>query len=132
MANVSYPQFGKVKTIVLPIPANSISLDEYKEKYGIDLREYIYLDGHEIKLKNVENALILIDDIDSNLVGSIRTLRPIISLGIQQWTSGSLDGSTIFGCVYNVADEVYEGLELIIDKDDDFTLDNVHVFGFVA
>ena len=46
---MAYPNFGKVKTIVLPFNLqddNGISLDEYKEKYGIDIRDLFVLNSN--------------------------------------------------------------------------------------
>ena len=47
---MSYPAFGKVKTIVLPIPGEELTLNEYRDKYGIDLREFIKVTATNILL----------------------------------------------------------------------------------
>lgn len=58
---MAYPNFGKVKTIVVPLSENidGITYDEYKEKYGLDLRDIFdikILEGAvaqvSLKLKN--------------------------------------------------------------------------------
>ena len=48
---MGYPNFGKVKTVVLPIPNEELTLDEYKEKYGIDLRELVTVSDDYVSLR---------------------------------------------------------------------------------
>ena len=63
---MSYKNFGKVKTIIIPVDDydNETSLDVYKEKYGIDLRDYFRFNAQGMQIKDNEhtkNALILIN-----------------------------------------------------------------------
>lgn len=61
MANISYPQFGNVKTITLPIATgDNLTLDEYKEKYGIDLRPYIKLNTEDKEIQLNFDGFVLV------------------------------------------------------------------------
>lgn len=53
---MGYPNFGKVKTITLPIPERTMSFAEYKNAFGIDLEE----------LENTE--LLLLKEPDGQIV----------------------------------------------------------------
>ena len=61
---MGYPNFGKVKTIVLPIEDgdSGLTFDEYEKKYGLDIREIFRLYKNEttysFELK--ENTLYLL------------------------------------------------------------------------
>lgn len=116
MANRSYPPFGKVKTIVLPIPDSPMNVDEYKQKYGIDLKELFALtNDYNIKLKDNKNALFLLsDDV---------CLHPILGRDGEAYEEGSNDAKL------ELIAEIYSGgsygLSLTIDKDDAFKWNNV-------
>lgn len=62
---MSYPNFGKVKTIVLPLVdtgANGITIDEYREKTGIDLRDIIAFDAPNGRIVFKTPALYLFEN----------------------------------------------------------------------
>lgn len=72
MANISYPKFGKVKTIVLPINTSLMTFDEYKEAYGIDLDDLFILSDNQYILKNeYKNVQILLLDSENYFSGNI-------------------------------------------------------------
>lgn len=61
---MGYPNFGKAKTITFPIDGKETgySIEEYKEKYGIDLRDILTIDENLIVFKHDLNATILVLD----------------------------------------------------------------------
>lgn len=61
MANVSYPQFGKVRDITLPVPAASMTFDEYKAAFGIDLLVVELYDLILIKENDVAVPVLYVD-----------------------------------------------------------------------
>ena len=121
---MGYPSFGKVKTIVLPIDAidGEMTIEQYKEKYGIDLKDLIYLDelNKTILLKNKDNLLILVNDMSSN------SYLPIFcppSISVQAWEEGNSNGNISF--LDNSNDF---GVIIEISQDDNFKIENVKVY----
>lgn len=47
--------------IVLPVPDDEYTLDEYREKYGIDLTEVFDISGAIVRLKNISKPLYFYD-----------------------------------------------------------------------
>lgn len=123
MANRSYPTFGKIKTIVLPTPDHPLTLEEYQEQFGIDLKGFLTLDSITKCIEfHADNSLVLI-----KIIGAVsQFLRCITSFDYTPFDEGNDDAVTILGW-YNAPEEQYEGLRLIIDKDTSFSLANVKV-----
>ena len=126
MANISYPKFGKVKTIVLPIPTSSMSLEEYKDFCGIDLEEFLIIESDTPYLKFPKNALVLIAD-TFDVSSSFVKLNNVILTEEQAYDSGADDGYFGILGLYNNDEQKYEGLELFIDKDEEFSIENIKV-----
>lgn len=87
--------FGKVKTIVLPGNLKSektkYTIDEYKEAFGIDLRELLVLKDSQINLnpKVFENAQILVEF--ATITGAV-VLCPAFPDPESIYASGETDG----------------------------------------
>lgn len=132
---MGYPSFGKVKTIVLPCPSYSdtLSISQYKEKFGIDLSEYLILDNGYIYF-DAKGNLILINSFDIDSVGEHisyglnHAIVPLVATKQLSWLSGSDTGVLKLG-IYEVTDDDCYGLYIFVDKDDDFTMDNVRIRG---
>ena len=136
MANVSYPIYGKVKTIVLPIPAGVLTLDQYKENYGIDLKEFIGLEANgAITMSFPRNTQVLLDAED---IAGVNTFMPAIKgslLSISasistSYSAGATDANITIGA-YNYDDSGIIGLQIECDKDVSFELDNLKISGFI-
>ena len=123
MSNVSYPKFGKVKTIVLPIPTDDVSVAEYKDQFGIDLSEFMTTDGENIYI-DAKEALILISDpfghiLDvgsSDYYWSHNGIFPISSVYAAGWAEGVSAAQLRVGFWSSVAGTPI-GLYFYISKD---------------
>lgn len=129
MANRSYPNFGKVKTIVLPyvqefdgIPA---TLDEFKEKTGIDLKPFVYLGAGGIVSLRAPNTMFLL-----NSDGAYGKAYSLISAPNQidshTWEKDANDGDFILH-IFDSNSNFDFTFSLIVDKDSDFLIDNVKI-----
>lgn len=131
---MGYPIFGKVKNIVLPCDTSDpLTLDQYKEKYGIDLKEFLVVENNVIKFK-ADNSVIYIqtrNEQGAQAVYGTSFLCPVTSSLITAYESGQSSAKLMLG-VYNNDEQDYCGIGLTIDKDDEYTLDNVKVsyYGF--
>ena len=117
MANIIYPPFGKIKTIVLPIEYSFLSNHDgdsfsafviaYKEKYGIDLSEIIRFTkrGSSISMDFGKTAFYLLQDIESG--GAIVPYIPQLNDTDQSYNDN--DGE--FNVIYK-----YFGFRVIVDK----------------
>ena len=120
---MAYPNFGKVKTIVLPIDNDkTYSIETYKKDYGIDLRDIFELDDGYIKFKNnIKNCLVLIND-NHAFSQSDYALQPIKETKKQQYDPDSSQNAKLD--LYIDLAETY-GISLLIQYTDDFLIDNL-------
>lgn len=84
---MSYRAIGKVKTIVLPVPKKdeSLTISQYKERYGIDLNDFFYNNGDFTKIKEGRNKVIYLDFSDYSKSGGqgfdgFEFLIPVVSV----------------------------------------------------
>lgn len=121
---MGYPQFGKVKDVVLPVPANEpLSLDEYKERYGIDLRDFIeyYPDGVCIRLKNVGGCAFYCSDLEDGIYDSAsyalghNGLYPCSAFSVYEYDYGKSHATLKMG-TYLINDATLVGIEFIINQ----------------
>ena len=126
---MSYPVFGKVKTIVLPTDLDSaVTLDEYKNLFGIDLKELIYLDklNHCILFKAPNTMFLLgMHGLESyyGLYGNY--LAPANSVYVSSWDEGVTPALTLLWTAHN--DSEGAGLTLTIDSSAPFSIDSVRI-----
>ena len=119
--------FGKVKTIVLPGNASmdklQFTIDEYKETYDIDLRDFLVLKEGSIRLnpKAVENAQILVEF--ATPLGAT-VLCPAVEDMIAEYQSGEDDASTELS---SVTPSGNIGLRFEISKARPFDISNLEV-----
>lgn len=74
---MSYPNFGKVKTITIPINlGEELTLKQYREKYGIDFNDLAVFTGSIVALKR-SNTLFLIYKIDEDGIDIDPALAPL-------------------------------------------------------
>lgn len=130
---MGYPYFGKVKTIVLPLPPEQIKFAEYKEKYGIDLKEFFEVKENDINLKNVKNAVIYFDLSDVNGAAPVEFIGELLPLGGTIYESQSYESKVKTGAIYyriphyNSKDNIIDFIGYIsieISKDEELSIDN--------
>ena len=134
---MGYPNFGKVKTIVLPVPANQMTYAQYKEKYGIDLKDFIELGSTSIRLKSNRNVFLIADftEIKELLESYFPNLCPIGSLPMyaQDYDDGVQDGCMrIYLCDFDESlNEVVAHfmLQFLIPQDREFKFENMYIQG---
>lgn len=126
----AYPNFGKVKTIVIPVPIEQLNINEYKEKYGIDLRDFVLLDKQYGRMYLKPNAFYLIDfntAVGSSLIGeesaNFAGLFPISKLNASAYVSGNVDAKLR---IETPAEDFY--LEIGIPNTLEFSYDNLYIF----
>ena len=119
--------FGKVKTIVLPGNAEAeklqFTIEEYKETYGIDLRDFLVLKEMCIRLnpKVVVNTQILVE-FGTPLGATV--LCPAVEDMISEYQSGEDDASTELSFVTSNGNI---GLRFKISKAKPFDISNLEV-----
>ena len=132
MGNISYPQFGKVKTIVLPITQRMYendysTLEDYKKDTGIDLKDIIMLTGSEILFKpEMKNCVFLTN-------AQERYDTPLIQPAAyfsQAYSSGN-DDAVLGLYVEHLEGETF-GIAFTIDKGLSFTIENLNITLFSA
>ena len=67
-----YKHVGKIKEVVLPIPSDTITPEEYKKRYGIDLYDLFYVKNKTLKCK-YDNVVFWLKQKDAN-----PDIRPVI------------------------------------------------------
>lgn len=132
---MGYPAFGKVKTIVLPVPGEQMKFTEYKEKYGIDLKEFFEVKENDINLKNVKNAVIYFDLSDVSDNAPVEFIGKLLPLGATIYASQSYESKVTSGAIYykipyynsdNIIDFIgYISIEL--SKDEELSIDNARI-----
>ena len=126
---MGYPAFGKVKTITLPSPDESLTIEGYKEKYNIDLKDFIELIEGNIKIKDeiLNSSLILV--MQSKYLGTTSPLVPVCrERVISSYEAGVSDAITRLCTTYNVDDEDYWGIELQVVKNGTFDFDHLIIY----
>lgn len=124
---MGYPNFGKVKTITLPMKdlPYGATLEDYKKLYGIDLKQWVRLSGGDtISLKLPENAFVLIQSGFGNIRNSIAS--PILETGPKKYVANSDNGELVL--YTNI--EKSEGLILYVESDREFTIENVQLANY--
>ena len=122
---MGYPQFGKVKTIVLPLPVNLISYSDYKKLFGIDLKDVLKLENGIITLKRGD-YLPLIKDFMGESISGILYIAPITNVTMQQYSEENTDA--VLRLYYNgVAGDDGLALQFSIYKDEEFTFENIKI-----
>ena len=112
------------KELYIPIPTTleSLTLTEYKDKYGIDLSNYIVLNEGYISLEFPLYTKVFLVSYAKNT--SISNVAFPNKEGEQQYVSGSFDGILE---LYVTNDEYGYGLHLEISQDDEFDINNLKV-----
>lgn len=122
---MGYPIIGATKTLVLPIPNEPLSVQEYNEKYGIDVRGFLTLtdDGYIRLNKGLPNTLVLIDDME--LTYSQMRIYTVKELSEVSYSSEIQDGA--LGLFFIGGIDSGTSLRFYIPKDVEFNLDNMIV-----
>lgn len=129
---MSYPNFGNVKTLTLPIPdSNGLTIAQYKEKYGIDLKDILAINSDDGGMRLIYNGLILLSDIENSLWNNFTVMGehsvfPVSSFGMSDYESGVNDGSLSIG-VCDVINNTTAGLMFFLPNSRTPTLDNIVV-----
>lgn len=124
----SYPAFGNVKTITLPISTgDNLTLDEYKEKYGIDLRPYIKLNTEDKEIQLNFDGFVLVrlmkSSGDAILVSSVFAPN---KFNIHYWSEGH--DSAVLSLMLADADGNWaDGIKFEIESTSPFELDSIRI-----
>ena len=126
---MGFPNFGKVKTITLPFTGYEVEMpiSEYKEKYGIDLRELLRLDtAHGLILLKDDNSLVLLNKLGVGL----RT--PVIQTNAYVHNSSDGQLNIVYLTISPETSDIVgeDGLIIYIEQNQEFTFDNMLVSGF--
>lgn len=128
----SYPAFGNVKTLTLPIPdSNGLTIAQYKEKYGIDLKDILFISEIDGGMHLLYNGLILLSDIDNSLwngfnaYGEYSTF-PVSAYSYSIYESENSNGLLSIGYL-NSSDGMVTGINFLLPKDRPVSYDNIIV-----
>ena len=123
---MSYPVFGKVKTIVLPVPTpdDAISLQQYKDRYGIDLKDFLVLepDYGLIDFIAPKDSIVLFntrevsEHFEHIVILGLDVLQESSSKPYNVDTSSNAELNLVFTSV---------NMQFYIRYTDDFTIDNI-------
>ena len=131
---MGYPNFGKVKTIVLPLiatPDGGITIEEYKKATGIDLSDFFQLRSEEIHF--VADAHILgcvtksfMENYGYYYEGT--NYVPMTDCARETYEEGATDGelSIVFDNAFGGL-ETNGGIRFVISKDLPFALENIRI-----
>lgn len=117
------------KKIVLPIElGDSLSLEQYKEKYGIDLKNFIKLQSTgKIDLIAPDNTELILTDVGTDSPNYFGLFTgPITGLSQSAYIAGEQTGNTTISRI-DIDMNVGFGINIFVDQADDFILDNVFV-----
>ena len=124
------------KDLYIPISFNdsALTLREYKEKYGIDLSQYLEVDTNsdEIHLLLPKFTKVYIVYVDDDHIPEVSSVSSIKQIGYQTYVSGSQDAYLNCNCgVFNTNNELeyFFGIEFSIDKNDEFKVENIKITG---
>lgn len=135
------PIFGKMKTIVIPFAQGEdeyMTLEEYKEKTGVDIRDVIILEptielgiGHIIPRRYPLSYTLIQSGDEISQFGECGALIPVSGADqIQPWKSGVTDyEGYVVGLTFDSSGALMGGIDLLlkIDKDDEFSLENLQI-----
>lgn len=126
---MGYPQFGNVKTVVIPVPKEDMSVQEYKNAYGIDLRDIVLLDKGLGNLYLKPNTFYLVN-FNTAVGSSLITNESYLTSGMiaiskvesQSYESGVKNAQLLI----KTPDEGYF-LEIGVDKSLEFSYENMYI-----
>lgn len=126
---MSYPAFGKVKTIVLPVSSKmpEMSIKDYKKLTGIDLGEYLSLNGGDIFF-DAKGACIYIQALDelNGLWMQYGLIKPCVPVtNTRQETNENVHYLHIG--TYLVEENAVTGMTFFISESSEQTIDNIVV-----
>lgn len=128
---MGYKNFQVPKEVYLPItPNDDLTCDQYKEKYGIDIKQFIEIREGDIVVNSPSFTKLYIvlcqHDEGFNFGGERKVVTELESITESAYISGSSDGATVLGSYSNV-ESAFGGIALCIDKSNDLLIDNVHI-----
>lgn len=100
----------------------SMTLDEYKDKYGLDLKQFIVLYGSAIYFEFPLYAKVYLVSLER--WADISNVSMINNITSQEWIEGDDDGFTSF-MFTDIDKEHGFGIRLGIAKDEEFLIDNI-------
>ena len=115
------------KDMYIPIEdGDFLSFDEYKAKYGIDLKQYFEFDSNGTILFNPPKYIKMYLVSSTSFSGLFMSILPALGfLSEKTYAHGSSDASTFFGTYDGIENEVL-GMNLVIAKEtENPTLDDV-------
>lgn len=117
---MGYPQFGKVKTIVLPIgPLQNYSYEEYKKLYGIDLKDIFVIKDEYIVPKDSNTLILFKVNTEELAYPAYYTLYGLDKLETANYVAGSSNAKFII----NIGGSIGAGFQ--IDSNAPLTIENI-------
>ena len=127
---MGYKPIGKYKTIVLPIPnyieSEAITIKQYKEKYGIDLKSFIFVDESNCIGFNMPfGTMLLLDskEIADTLPTTHLGLMPVGSFAQESYWDEGVDPARTYLTYSDLLKLVFK-----ISEDDELNIDNVKIY----
>lgn len=115
------------KELYLPIAQDDeLNLDEYKDKYGIDLSKYVHINGPEIAIRFPILYKVYLVALDYENICPVGLINNFTA---SAYESGSTNAETSIMCT-DLAENAGFGIRLVVNKDDDLTIDNIKIFGY--
>lgn len=116
---MGYQMPNVIKEIYLPINfGDNLTIEEYKAKYGIDLKKFIFLENNIIYIKFGLFKVYLVDLYNKEVF-------PFIMMSTKEYVEGMDNAETnLYG---NPTGYASFGLKLINDSDLPFSIENVKI-----
>ena len=118
---MAYENANVVKTLYLPVPYDQLTLDEYKSKYGIDLKSFLKIGEDTIDIDFGNNIVYLVNP-EFKSIGASEVEKPV-AVELTTYEFETTDAT----CIVYVGIAKEMGLLLIIDKDKEFLPENIIV-----
>lgn len=122
---MAYKNFQVTKELYLPIElGDSLTLSEYKEKYGIDLSKYLELgEDYTIKFRFPELTKVFIACLNFGFADLPLVAQPL-KVSESEWEEGSQDAITALE-INDIDSSIGGGIGVRISQDDPFDWDHV-------
>lgn len=127
---MGYKNFQVPKTIYLPVPTLTITIQEYKNAYGIDLLDFFEIDDDTIRLKmsafkNTNIYLVADGGTFSEGVG----VYPVLEKSQSHYDENDPDSYASIICgVYIANNEELSGLSMALSHDDGLDITKAVVY----
>ena len=128
---MGYKNFQVTKELHLPIGDDDqeITLEQYKEKYGIDLSKYLSIESNYIIFNTpfLEKLYLILMPRSQAYIGSYgKVMTNLELIQIDEYEAGTKDAVSILG-IYSHDESGYFGIKFSLNKDDELDIKNIKV-----